>query len=497
MAITILGLSSDDKVPGFYGENKFAQGRLSVGAMPVYCLCIGNKTSSGTATADTQIVDIYGADDADNYEGIGSELALMCRAALNIPGVRVKALAVAEASGVAATLTIVIGGTWTTSGQATVRLGGIAIPFSINNGETTAQIATRLNTAINGTPNLFCTSTVSTSTVTVTCRNIGIRGNDWLAGKDLTLAPAGVTVTLTGGTARTGLVPFSGGTGQDTLTNVLSTIFSGQFDYIATAPNDATSIAALKAQILIKQGPTEGRLEHYVTSTNIAALATATSFAQTNMNDPVGRYVYHRNSETHPALISATVAALFAATDGSSPNNNYDGDTLPGIAPQAQQVDWFTHSELKTLLNSGVTPLVTNADGSVSFSCVITSRSLLSGAISDFRCFNHGDSVVPYRIRKEVGALWYSFVQVNPYAGPDPLSTDPLPPTGLAFPRLWQSTVLTAMRDFQRNLWVTAVDANPPFAEWNTDSKRIMLALPVVVQGLNHQAGVSIRQTAL
>jgi len=48
---TIVGWTSDDKVPGFVGETVFGAGKVSAGSLPFYCLVVGQMTT-GTATVD-------------------------------------------------------------------------------------------------------------------------------------------------------------------------------------------------------------------------------------------------------------------------------------------------------------------------------------------------------------------------------------------------------------------------------------------------------------
>ena len=89
MSINIVGFSSAFKVPGFWAETVYRAGGISLASIPIRLLVSGLQLSSGTATPDQDIVEIISLDDSDGYHGAGSEINLMCQAALRVPGVRV------------------------------------------------------------------------------------------------------------------------------------------------------------------------------------------------------------------------------------------------------------------------------------------------------------------------------------------------------------------------------------------------------------------------
>src|SRR5687767_11377995 len=108
------------KKPAFIGETIFGAGAASLQEIPLVLLCVGLKdtAAAGTAALDTEVFDCPDVDTADTKAKIGSELNRMLRAALRIRGVRVKGLAVTpNASAVAGTATITIGGTWSAAGS--------------------------------------------------------------------------------------------------------------------------------------------------------------------------------------------------------------------------------------------------------------------------------------------------------------------------------------------------------------------------------------------
>src|SRR5678815_2325444 len=489
-AIVIPGFTDSDKVPGAVLETLYGQGKQSIGAQPVVMVCTGNKTSAGSAVADQDIVQVFTENDADAFAGAGSEGACQLYAALQIPGVTLFYAPVAEAasSPASATLTITIGGTWTAIGTVTVRLAGRKISIATSATDTTTTVATALAAAINGTPRLPMSASSSSAVVTVTVLSKGTRGNDYVCATDKTTLASGMTVTLAGGTALTGgVTPFSGGAGADSVVNVLALLATQTWDFQAWAQNDATNAALIKTQLESQAGPL---VQHpgFAVFGKTRTTGTSISFAQTTLNEPLAAVVHHTNSESHPCVIAAQVAAVFATTVAANPNRRYVSYVLPSIAPQSQKADIPGRATLNALLNAGVTPLTTRPDGSVVIVDAIQSHSL-NGSSADFRTYHVGDVFVPIRVSKEIGAQWDVFSAANPYVGPDPADGEQPAPEGVATPALWIAELVALLKSFEAQNWLQSVDQNLPIAEYNTVSKRLMSAVPNVVRSQNIQLG--------
>lgn len=495
-AILIAGFSNSDKVPGLVRETKYGQGKVSIGAIPLKLIVTGNKLATGSSTADQDIVPIYSHDDADAYLGTGSEAAVQCYAALEIPGVALFAAPVLEnAAGVTATLTATVAGTWTTTGTVTIYLFGKQIDAVVQAGDSVTTAAASLAAAINGQIRFPMTATSAAGVVTVTVRNKGIRGNEYICRKDLAGAPSGLTLTLAGGTALTnGMVPFSGGTGADNVTNVLALLATGTYDYQAWAQNDATNAALIKAYLISESGPLLMHLEHAVFA-KIGLQATSTSFAQSTLNAYRCTTVHFENSEVPSSYLAAQVGAVRAVTVGDNPNYRFDNYVLPTVPPQSQRQDVPTRSELNAMLNAGVMTLTTMPDGTVKIVRAIQSHSL-NGASPDYRTLDWGDADVPDRVSKELGAQWDVFSASNPYVGPDPADGEEPLPEGVGSPRLWNADVYAVLKNAEAANWLQEVDQNLPVSEFNDDADRLMTAAPNVVRKQNHAAGLSVRQTA-
>lgn len=495
-AILIAGYSNSDKVPGAVRETKYGQGKVSIGAIPLKCVVTGNKIAAGTATADQDIVPIYSPDDADTYLGAGSEAAMQCYAALEIPGVTLYAAPVLEnAAGVTASLTITIAGTWSTTGTVTHFILGRQIDAVVQAGDSVTTAAASVATAINGQTRFPITATSALGVVTLVVRNKGTRGNDYICRKDLSAAPSGLTSTLAGGTALTnGMVPFSGGTGADDVTNVLALLTTGVYDYQAWAQNDATNAALIKAYLIAESGPLLMHLAHAIFA-KTRTQATSTSFSQTTLNAYRCTLVHFENCEAAPSYIAAQVAAVRSVIVGDNPNYRFDDYILPTIPPQSQRQDAPTRSELNAMLNAGVTPLTTLPDGTVKIVRAIQSHSL-NGASPDFRTLDWGDADVPDRVSKELGAQWDLWSASNQYVGPDPADGEEPLPEGVGSPRLWNAEMYKVLKDAEDSNWLQEVDDNLPVSEFNDDADRLMSVAPNVVRKQNHAVGISVRQVA-
>jgi phage tail sheath gpL-like len=495
-AIVIPGLTNSFKVPGNYRETKYGQGKVSIGAMPVKLVVTGTKTTAGSATADQDILPIYSEDDADAYFGVGSEIACQCYAALQIPGVTLYAAPVAEnGAAVAGSFTITVGGTWSTAGTARFKIAGIIIEATIAAGDTTTTAATAIRDAINGKARLPFTAAASGAVVTVTTRSKGVRMNDYVAMKDLTSAPSGLTAALAGGTALTGgMVPFTNGAGADDVTNVLALLATDVYDIQAWAQNDTTNAALIKAQLIAESGPLIMHLEHAVFG-KARALSTATSFASSTLNAYRCSVVWLENCEQAPSYMAAQVAAIRSVYVGDNPNTRYNDIVCPTLPPQSQKSDIPLLSELNTALNNGVTPLTTTHDGTVKIVRAIQSHCL-NGSAPDYRTLDWGDVDVPDRMSKELGAQWDLVSSVNQYAGPDAAEGEEQPPDGVITPSRWNAEMYKVLKDAEASNWLQDVDDNLPVSEWNTDADRIMSIVNVVVRKQNHQVGISVRQQA-
>ena len=501
MSINIVGFSSAFKVPGFWAETVFRAGGISLASIPIRLLVSGTQLSTGTATADQDIVEIISLDDSDAYHGAGSEINLMCQAALRVPGVRLYAAANAEAGGaVAAAATITIGGSWTTSGEWAYRLNGVRYTGATASTDTIQIVATAIAAAFNSDAHSPATAAVGAGpgyVVTLTMKSKGARGNDYVLWQEKGRLASGMTSVMAGGSDVSGTtnqaIKFASGSGTDTVTTLLTKLLPGLYDRNAVAQNDATAMVAWRNQARVKAGVLEGRLEHIVAATN-AASGTATSLAGTSINDERVQLWWQLNSERHPSQHAAVMGATRVAAEQDDPSAYYDGQPLVGAAPQAFASDVPTTATQSSMLDNGVTPLTT-VNGEVQVVRSIVTHCL-NGASPDYRCLDTYQAVIPDYVRNAIGLYWTTVYKVgNPKVNSDPDPSQRDRPAGVATPKRWNQAVYGLLKGFETNLWITDVDDNLPVSEFNTAARRIMSIIPVIPSFANHQTGISVRQT--
>lgn len=504
--VTIVGFSSANRVPGYYGETKYGAGPVSAASIPLILLLAGMKLTSGSAVANQDIVTILSKDDADAYFGPGAELARMCYAALLVPGVTIKAGAIPEAGGAAAaTITITIGGTWTAVGTITLRINGEIMQYTVGAADSVNTTAAGIAALLNQDPRRPYTAAALSGVVTVTVNSKGVRGNQYIAFQDITKAPVGLTCVTAGGTPVTGGgIPFSGGSGADNCTTFLTLLTATQYDRICCSENDSTNLGRWNTQLNTNAGPTSNLTEHFITAvngTNSAATSLAVALNMERM-----QLLQMLNGETAPWEMAAFMAATRCATEQTDPCAAYDDLVLTNTAPQSQVADVPSNATLQSLINNGVTPVYTR-NGQALVSRSITTHSL-SGSTPDYRTIDTSDAYVPDFVRVDIGLMWATdYKPSNPRVEDNPAADEKELPSGIAYPDSWNAAVTHKLRNYESGILsstsaptaqtvppiITDVDDNLPTSNFDPISRRIMSAIPVVPAANQHQIGVSVR----
>lgn len=493
--VVFVGWGADDRVPGFYAESKFAQGAVSAAGITKKCLLTGTKLAAGSATSNQDINQIFSNDDADAFYGAGSEIARQCYKALLVPGTAVYGAPATEAGGAAAgVLTITCVTNSVATGTYQFWLDGDYYSVSIGATDNITTLAANIALAINANARGPYTAVGAVGVCTITKKSKGIRGNDGSCFQDVTKCTACIT-TFTlggGGTSLTGggIRPATG-SGVEVLTTLLSVLFPGVYDYQGWAQNDATSVAAVKAQVATKAGILEGRLEEYCIASN-GTLAAATSLAQTTLNDFRANWLWQINAESHPSEIAASMASKRAATEGSDPVHVYDGEVLPGIAPNRAPADIANHATLKSALNNSVTPIQT-VGSNATITMLITTYSL-NGSNPDYRCLQSYYVSMPDYARLDLALRWLLVIKpANPRVQDDLPISERQPVAGVWTPLRATGFMRDLQREYEANGWFSNVDAFLATAGYNLAAKRIEGIFPCPVTAGDHQFGVSVR----
>jgi phage tail sheath gpL-like len=559
----IAGFPSTDFTPGAYGKVTYGGGATSAASIPLKLLVVGMKASntSGTSVQDSEVDQVFTVSQADTLYGMGGQITRACQAALQTQGVSVYGAPCAvPASPTQASIQFSIVAAQTIAGTLTVRLGGLSVQCGVGSSDTATTIATNLAAAINSVLRMPFTATSSAGIVTATCITPGADGNAYLGAVDVTQC-AGVTCSMTGTvranttayllnalvspatangyyyqvtTAGTtgatvptfpttigttvsdgsavltcvgkvltgGIVTAFGGAGVESVANVLAVIQNQQFDRIALCQNDATNLGLWHTQVDAQAGPLSIILQHVVCATN-GTLATATSLAQTTLNDQRFQVMWYLNGETHYSEMAATFAAIRTSYEQTDPDHAYDNMVLPGVAPQSQRPDWPIHATLVSALNNGVTPIGTTPSSQAYVVRSITSHSL-NGTTPDYSCLDTSESVVADYCLVSLLLYWTNvFLPSNPRCGPDLPANQPAYPSGVGYPTLWSKVATAVLIDFENGSVGGAtippilynVEANPVVSSWDPVAQRIMSAVTVHPMPNQHQIGVSVSQS--
>lgn len=502
MTIGDTGISTSYKVPRYIAKIVLAAGAVSSGAQRLRCLLVGMKTT-GDMVADGTPIRVTSSDEVDLRAGAGSQLAMMAYAALTIPSLELYIAAVTEPSGgTKATITIVIAGTWTTGGVLRFRLAGKPVTFTVAPTATVDDVGTGLTAAFNGKPRLPAAATYSSGsdTVTLEIKNKGAGGKDWILYHDPLDKPSGLTLTITGSaTVNTEGYRFgasSTGTGAEDVATLLTKLTKTRYARIALGHNDTTNAALWESHVDSKAGPLSLLLDQLVFAHN-GTKAQAKTLGQTTLNAFRAQVIWFRNSENHPAEIAALIAARRSVWEQAHPVPDYDGDPYTYLAPQAFEDDQPTDAEQDEVLNAGVTPMTTT-DGTARVVRSITSYCLANG-VQDERCLDIGDIVMTDYATLDMKLMYENdFRPANPVVQDNPAPGEPEPPSGVAFPALWNGKVTGRLIEYKRNGWTVFEPKGSwaPTSVFNKAGGFIASDIPLSVSRVQHRLDAVMRQVA-
>jgi phage tail sheath gpL-like len=369
MAISFDTIPANLRVPFVTAEFSAAKAAQGPALMAYRAIIIGQKLVAGTALANT-LVRVTSVDQVITLAGRGSMLhrqAIKWFANNKITEVWIGVLD-DNAAGVAATGTITVTGTATKAGTISLLMGGESVPVAVAAGEVQNTIATNIGAAINAKLDLPITASVATNVVTITFRHKGLAGNtfdvrhSYVDGESL---PPGVTLAV----AAMGSIV--AGTLNPVLTTLLAAMDDFWFNILAHAYTDATSLAALEANLAIRFGPM--RMQDGVAFTAAAgSFGTLTSLGG-------GRNSQHSsilgqpgvNPPNPPMEFAAAAAAVVARYGADDPARPFQTLTLNGILPPAE-ADLFSPDERNLLLFDGIATTKAVTGGVVQLERMIT-----------------------------------------------------------------------------------------------------------------------------
>jgi phage tail sheath gpL-like len=331
----------------------------------------------------------------------------------------------------------------------------------------------------------------------------------------------GAAVWTCWGVVANGLSPttavfLGNGTGLESYTNLLNFLAGQTFDRIVLAANDATSLAAWKAQIDAYALAPNNNLQQVIVGHN-GTFAAAQAIAQTTLNDTRFELLWEASGETHPSRMAATFGGIRASTEQGNPNPNYDGLQLPNVAPQSQLADQPTLAVLISAINNSVTPVTSGpfglGPGGDGFSRVvraITTKSLTAG-FPDYSCIDVGMQTTADFVWLDAKIYYLTVVQkANPVVSDDVPNNQKPPASGVLTPKSAKSTFGGRLVRFSQGNLSSAPTVGaatiPPIilppqpgdvqAIFDQSAKRIVLTEIIRVMPLDHQLGIIVQQAA-
>lgn len=373
--ITFNTIPIDVRTPGQYLEIDNSKALRGLPNMNRRMLFIGNKLAAGTGTANT-LYRINSADEAAQLFGRGSvlhEMLTLARAANKESDI----WAIGQddlGGGVQATQTVTVGGTATGAGTIALYINGSKVSVGVAIGDTSAQVATAINAAVNAYLSGPVTSGVVASVATLTARHKGVFGNDIDVRVNLypdERLPAGITVAIATGVT---------GTGNPDVASALAAISQEAFYTIVTPYNDATNIGKLETELNARWGGMDMRTGHvfYGFDGTQGAITTVGSAR----NSPHSTFIGVKNPPQAVYLWAAVLAAVCEFHGAIDPARPFQTLALPGILPPAQ-ADRFTRLERELNLRDGCSTFTVDQGGNVLIERVVTTYQVNAYGLED------------------------------------------------------------------------------------------------------------------
>lgn len=346
------------RAPGFPIEMR-AQG-APLGDDVHHVLILAEKNAAGTGTVNVP-AQAFGERALEVVGGPGSRAASIYDALYRmVQGVRVSVILLDEpGSGVKTTKTYTFTGAVTEDHERVEHIAGTLVKFGVSVGDTLTEIAEAMVAAVSALTDLPVVASNAVGVVTLTDKIKGVNGLgivvghlDPRTGDDETLVhvQGGITSTIAAGVS---------GSGAPDLMAAIAALGEVRYDTIITSLSDATSLAALEAEL-----GDRFHAESMLQGTVFTAVR-GTDGAMTTLG-------LARNSE-YSVLFGAgesvtlpwECAALFAGADVAAPFPNVprrnvvlDGMIAPPLSKRSNRIP-----DRELLLRSGISTFYVDAAG--------------------------------------------------------------------------------------------------------------------------------------
>lgn len=362
---------------------EFDASRASQGpALLAYrALLIGQKTASGTASANT-LHRVTSPEQVITLAGRGSmlhRLAIGWFAANTFTEVWIGVLADAGA-GVAAAGTITVTGPATEDGTIALYFGGVRKAVAVAAGDSDDDIAAAIAAAAPSTSDLPVTGAIGGEgdehIVTATFRHKGLVGNSYdirHSFRDGEALPAGVGLAI---------VQPTGGTTNPELADLIAAMGDTWFQVIVHPYTDATSLAAIEAEMASRNGPMRS-IDGLAITSAVGSHATLTTLGSGRNSRFSSIVAQDGDSPLTPPMEFAAVVGGVAAFDlQRDPARPLQTLVLPHVLAQ-NLADRFTASERNLLLFDGIATTVTGPGDAMQIERLITTYQLNAAGAED------------------------------------------------------------------------------------------------------------------
>lgn len=335
-------IPSSIRKPGKYFEFNTRLAVRTLPGNPQRVLAIGQRLASGSLAA-LEPADIFSDEQAAQLFGRGSYAHLMARAAITAnPYLQLTLIAVDDAAaGVAASGTVTLAGTASSSGVLSLYVGTTRVDVAVASGDSAATLATALKAALDKQTELPVTAAAAAAVLTLTARHKGAAGNG-IRLKAVSSA-SGVSATV---------VAMANGAVDPDLAPALAAVVGAGHHIVASPFADQASLSAVRNHLEFVSGPMEQR---GATGTFgwPGTLASGTTLAGA-INSGRLSGAWHRGSSRLPCEIAAAYAAVLASEeDPARPLNTLElkGLDVTGLT------DRPSRTEQENALYNGLTPL--------------------------------------------------------------------------------------------------------------------------------------------
>ena len=329
---------------------------------PFKALIVGQKTSLGTATQNT-VLDIFSVNEAKSKFGKNSMLSHAVKSYFdNNKSVELKVICLDDlVSGTAATGTITLSGTATSSGTLNIYIDGKSYKTVVSSGDTASTIATALNTTINNDDEALVTSNVNSAVVTLTATHKGTFGNTIKIIENYNtdeVTPSGITASI---------VDMSGGAGNpDLSTFVISHLEENQYNLITHPYTDNTTLNTISTALTDNFKATE-MLDSFCVVGFEDTVSNMTTKSDA-INSPFITILDTKNMFKNNLSVSAGVIGYIGDIAQSSPASGYLGKELVNVLSLPQRI----RTERNVLAGAGISTFTTQSSKVINEKTVTT-----------------------------------------------------------------------------------------------------------------------------